>query len=63
MCSDHFVSGKHGVVSVAVDIAVCKLGKPAPLYDITNPDWTPSKSMGYSTSHGPDEQKYARLQQ
>ncbi len=38
------------------------LGKPASLFDETNPDWNPSQKMGYSV-HTPDQDRYSRLEQ
>ena len=45
-------------------LSVCIfLGKPAFLYDETNPDWKPGQKMGYSVSHAPDRRRYSRLEQ
>ena len=38
------------------------IGKPALLYDSTNPDWVPTKEMGYKSSQAPDQQRYVRLE-
>lgn len=40
----------------------CYLGKPAYLHDTTNPDWVPSKEMGYIINQIPDEQRHSRLE-
>ena len=38
------------------------IGKPALLYDSTNPDWVPTEEMGYNSSQAPDQQRYVRLE-
>ena len=38
------------------------IGKPALLYESTNPDWVPTKEMGYNSSEAPDQQRYVRLE-
>ena len=37
--------------------------EPAKLYDTTNPDWIPSVNMGYTSYHGPDQERYKRAEQ
>ena len=35
-------------------------GKPADLYDDTNPDWVPTQKIGYKSGHQPDNDRYCR---
>ena len=37
-------------------------GKPSDVDDDTNPDWVPSRNMGYSSKHCPTPERYERAQ-
>ena len=37
-------------------------GKPSDVDDDTNPDWVPTRNMGYSLQHGPTPERYERAQ-
>ena len=67
VCSEHFLSGKlynNNYMELNCkyfNVGASFIGRPAPLYDSTNPDWVPSLKMGYETSHTPDQERYTRL--